>query len=212
MDRHATTRSVVSRGRMPVFLTDSAVGTEEEHNLRHLSPTLAATCRATRRAVPDDQALARLLPVVRRAGVAARVSVARRARRRQDGRPPRCVEHAWELRRLIREREPRSRSADGPTRTPSERAGRFPARLALHAEFYLTQIVSHHECRAGASASSTRPSGRHGASAGDVWRVLLSQREPEDAGDAEPLLPVPIEVWSRNSVPGASAVTSARAR
>jgi hypothetical protein len=60
--------------------------------------------------------------------------------------PPRCVEHAWELRRAIRERVPdlalggwANPHADADTQTGYLADGHF------HGEFFLTQIVSHHD-------------------------------------------------------------------
>ena len=120
-----------------------------------------------------------------RAGVAARVS--RRsscsAATRRVGRP-RCVEHAWEL----RQRDPRARaaprrSAAGRIRTP------MPAQQvdfllddSFTAEFYLTQVVSHLDMRAGGAVSRRSAPPRAGPAAGHVRRLLLPQRQPEDAG------------------------------
>ncbi len=130
-----TTRSAASRARTcRVFLTDSAVGTQEENNLRHLvdqsRPRRAAR---SRRAVPHEQALARVLPRrtrSRRGSTGSRRSSCSAATRRV-GRP-RCVEHAWELRQEIREREPRSgaRRLGEPARR-RRAAGGLPARRAL---------------------------------------------------------------------------------
>ena len=62
--------------------------------------------------------------------------------------PPRCVEHAYELRRRIRERVPSLRLGGwaNPHR-PAEEQVDFIAREDFEAEFYLTQIVSHHNVR-----------------------------------------------------------------
>jgi hypothetical protein len=57
---------------------------------------------------------------------------------------PRCVEHAWDLRRLIREREPRL-SLGGwanPHASAAQQVG-FLLDSRFCAEFYLTQVVSH---------------------------------------------------------------------
>ena len=67
----------------------------------------------SRGAVPDDQALARVLPVLRRARLARRVSVAGRARRRQVGRSAAMC-------------QPRVGIARGD---PRARAGAFTGRL-----------------------------------------------------------------------------------
>ena len=57
---------------------------------------------------------------------------------------PRCVEHAWDLRRLIREREPRL--SLGGWANPHASAAQqvdFLLDSRFCAEFYLTQVVSH---------------------------------------------------------------------
>ena len=98
----------LGRHRVPSFLTDSAVGTPEEHNLRHLSANLG-------RELPRDLVTPFLTS---KHPLDFCLSYAEQAW--QQGFPslvvlggdttvghPRCVEHAWDLRQLIREREPR---------------------------------------------------------------------------------------------------------
>src|SRR5881409_1051056 len=89
-----------------VFLTDSAVGEAEEDNLRHLITNLG-------RDVPRD----RIVPfVTSKHSLYYVYSYAERAR--QHGFPalvvlggdktigtPRCVEHAWKLRQLLRQHD-----------------------------------------------------------------------------------------------------------
>ena len=85
IDTYHAVRSLTREGTF-VFLTDSAVGPKEEDNLRHLVTNLGSDVPRDGRAVPDVQAFARLLPAVRGARAAARVSSAGRARRRQERR------------------------------------------------------------------------------------------------------------------------------
>lgn len=145
IDLHHTVRRL-TRERATVFLTDGAVGEEEEQNLRHLTtnlvgdldPTTAApflTCKhpldsclmyADRAAASGVQAL-----VV----VGGDTSVG----------PPRCVDHAYQLRQRIRRRVP-SLTLGGwanPHADPAEQVGYLMAD-DFTAEFYLTQVVSHH--------------------------------------------------------------------
>src|SRR3954469_1667559 len=89
-----------------VFLTDSAVGLREEDNLRHLVSNLAT-------AVPRSHGVPFLTC---KHPIEYCYSYADRARQngfeslvvlggdRHVG-PPRCVEHAWQLRECIRQRE-----------------------------------------------------------------------------------------------------------
>jgi hypothetical protein len=135
----------LGRHRVPSFLTDSAVGTPEEHNLRHLSANLG-------RELPRDLVTPFLTS---KHPLDFCLSYAEQAW--QQGFPslvvlggdttvgyPRCVEHAWDLRRLIREREPRlSLGGWANPHASAERQVDFLLDSRFCAEFYLTQVVSH---------------------------------------------------------------------
>jgi 5,10-methylenetetrahydrofolate reductase len=128
-----------------VFLTDSAVGTQEENNLRHLVTNLG-------RDVPRDRVVPFLtskhsrefcLTYAEQAWQHGFSSLVVLGGDKSVGRP-RCVEHAWELRKAIREREPRL--ALGGWANPYAEAARqvdFIVDDCYTAEYYLTQIVSH---------------------------------------------------------------------
>ena len=136
----------LTRGGTFVFLTDSAVGMKEEDNLRHLVINLGSdvprshvipflTCKHT-----EEFCFA----YADRAHHHGFESLVVLGGDKHVG-PARCVEHAWQLREMIRGRE------DGlalggwanPHSTPSTQVGHL---LDGHvtAEFYLTQIVSHY--------------------------------------------------------------------
>jgi len=131
-----------------VFLTDSAVGTPEEDNIGTWWPTSAGRAAQRVGAVPDVEAPARLLPVVRRPRVASKQipALVVLGGDRTIG-PPRCVEHAWQLRSAIRSRQPEAaagrlgRNPHADAGPPGGAAGR--ARVHRRVSF-LTQIVSHH--------------------------------------------------------------------
>jgi hypothetical protein len=135
----------LTRQDVAVFLTDSAVGTEEEHNLRHLVTNLG-------RDVPRDHVVPFLttkhsldfcLGYAEQAWQHGFPSLVVLGGDKSVGRP-RCVNHAWELRREIRGREPRLNL--GGWANPYADAARqadYLADEAFAAEFYLTQIVSH---------------------------------------------------------------------
>jgi len=129
-----------------VFLTDSAVGQQEEDNLRHLVTNLG-------RDVPRE----RIVPfLTSKHSLEYCVSYAERAH--QSGFPslvvlggdktvgiPRVVEHAWQLRRHLRERT-HALTLGGwanPHADP-ERQVDYLTAPDFTAEFYLTQVVSHH--------------------------------------------------------------------
>jgi hypothetical protein len=144
IDTYHTVKTL-TRQDVAVFLTDSAVGTQEENNLRHLVTNLG-------RDVPRE----RVVPfLTTKHSLDFCLSYAEQAR--QHGFPAlvvlggdksvgraRCVNHAWELRQAIRQREPKL--ALGGWANPYADAARQADYLAdstFHAEFYLTQIVSH---------------------------------------------------------------------
>lgn len=140
---HAIRR--LSRQGIPVFLTDSAVGTQEENNLRHLIANLG-------RELPRDMVVPFLTS---KHSLSFCLSYASQAKQhgfrslvvlggdKSVGRP-RCVEHAWDLRREIRAHEPDLML--GGWANPHASAAQqvdFLLDERFCAEFYLTQVVSH---------------------------------------------------------------------
>ena len=135
----------LTRQDVPVFLTDSAVGTQEENNLRHLVTNLG-------RDIPRD----RVVPfLTTKHSLDFCLSYAEQSW--QHGFPalvvlggdphlgrPRCVDHAWQLRREIAAREPRLTLGGwaNPYADPVQQAD-YLADDRFTAEFYLTQIISH---------------------------------------------------------------------
>jgi hypothetical protein len=145
IDTYHAVRRLTREGTY-VFLTDSAVGAEEEDNLRHLVLNLGTD-------VPRERIVPFLTSKHPREFC---LSYAERAR--QHGFPalvvlggdtrvgaPRSVEHAWQLRALLRGQNP-SLTLGGwanPHRD-AERQIDYLTDPQFTAEFYLTQIVSHH--------------------------------------------------------------------
>ena len=145
IDTYHAVRNLTREG-VPVFLTDSAVGLREEDNLRHLVNNLGSsvsrsdvvpflTCKhplefctayADRAVQQGFQALVVL---------GGDKSVG----------PPRCVNHAWELREEIRRHQPNLALGGwaNPHADVEDQVGHLLEEHAT-AEFYLTQIVSHH--------------------------------------------------------------------
>lgn len=139
----------LTRQNSAVFLTDSAVGTQEENNLRHLVTNLG-------RDVPRDRVVPFLttkhsldfcLSYAEQAWQHGFPSLVVLGGDRAIGRE-RCVGHAWELRREIRAREPRLTL--GGWANPYGDIARqldYLGDPCFNAEFYLTQIVSHLDVR-----------------------------------------------------------------
>lgn len=135
----------LSRQDILVFLTDSAVGTQEENNLRHLVTNLGRDV-PRERVVPfltSKHSLEFCLTYAEQAWQHGFSSLVVLGGDKTVGRP-RCVEHAGELRKAIREREPRLTL--GGWANPYADAARqvdFLLDESFNAEYYLTQIVSH---------------------------------------------------------------------
>ena len=140
---HAVRR--LRRDRVRVFLTDSAVGTQEENNLRHAVSNLGRDL-AREQVVPfltTKHSLEFCLSYAEQARQHGFTSLVILGGDKKVGRP-RCVEHAWTLRQEIRKREP-SLVLGGwanPHADPRQQVA-FLLDPAFTAEFYLTQIVSH---------------------------------------------------------------------
>ena len=140
IDTYHAVRALTRRDTF-VCLTDSAVGAQEEDNLRHLVANLGQDVDRSR-IVPfltSKHTLAFCLAYAARRGRG--VPGAGRARRRQDGRrAARCVEHAWQLRKAIREVEPELRLGGwaNPHHAPASQVGYLLDGDAT-ADFYLTR-------------------------------------------------------------------------
>lgn len=145
IDTYHTVRSL-TRGGTFVFLTDSAVGSKEEDNLRHLVTNIGM-----------DVPRASVVPFLTcKHTMDYCVAYADRAQHHgfeslvvlggdKNVGHPRCVAHAWELRAEIRKRQPAL--SLGGWANPHASAERQVGHLLdgnITAEYYLTQIVSHH--------------------------------------------------------------------
>jgi hypothetical protein len=140
----------LARQHVTVMITDSAVGAQEENNLRHLVANLGApvasasvvpflTCKHSLQFCEGyaDQAVHH--------GFESLVVL---GGDKHLGRP-RCVEHAWQLRQVIRARHPRLELGGwaNPSANAIEQVD-FLLDSEVNADFYLTQIVSHHHADA----------------------------------------------------------------
>lgn len=200
---HAVRR--LTRAGTFVFLTDSAVGEPEEDNLRHLVTNLGHD-------VPRE----RIVPFVTSKHTLEYVySYAERAC--QNGFPalvvlggdasvgmPRVVEHAWELRRLLRDRD-RTIALGGwanPHSDP-ERQLDFLSAPTFNAEFFLTQIVSHY-----AAAKVERfisAANRRGLTLPGVFGVFFYRSaNPRTLSALSAFLPVPAEGLTTEFAEGAT--------
>ena len=205
IDTYHAVRSLTREG-VPVFLTDSAVGLKEEDNLRHLVNNLGTsvsrgsivpflTCKhplefctayADRAAQHGFQALVVL---------GGDKSVG----------PPRCVEHAWQLREKIREHQPRL-ALGGWANPHADVEDQVSHLLAEHAtaEFYLTQIVSHHSAERVRRLVDTAV--RRGLTMPALFGVFYYRSaNPRTLDALKGFLPVPARELSEEFAAGMSA-------
>jgi len=190
-----------------VMVTDSAVGAQEENNLRHLVNNLGPDVPRDR-VVPflttkhslefclayADQVMQHAFPALVVLGGDKHV-----------GRP-RSVEHAWQLRRLIRDRHPNlplggwANPASDPVRQVA-----FVGGGEFTADFYLTQIASHH--RLGDVEAFLAEADRAKVAAPGVFGVFYYRSaNPATLELLSKFLPVPVDELRAEFAGGATPV------
>ena len=204
IDTYHAVRRLTRQGTF-VFLTDSAVGAAEEDNLRHLVTNLGLD-------VPRE----RIVPfLTTKHPIEYCLSYADRAH--QSGFPalvvlggdktvgtPRSVEHAWQLRAdAARARSgARARRMGQPARRRRAQVD-FLAATNAHAEFYLTQVVSHHH--ADQVARFVRTAERRGLAIPGLFGVFYYRSaNPRTLDALKGFLPVPVEGLTREFADGAT--------
>src|SRR5436190_800056 len=148
IDSNRLMRKITSLGRL-VFLTDGAIGRREEPNLRHVTINLGQEADRSQ-IVPiltTKHSLEYCLEFAQRSYELGFRSLVVLGGDKSDD-TPRCVEHAYELRRLIRKNVPGLMLGGWA----SPHGGRRQVEFMLHpeytADFYLAQIVSHYQTAA----------------------------------------------------------------
>ncbi len=148
IDMHHGIRRLAANDTI-LFMTDNAVGQAEEENLGHLMANLAGDVSPSK-LVPfltAKHSLEYCLMYAARAASNGFQTLTVLGGDRSVG-PPRCVEFAWQLRKIIRERV--TQVTLGGWANPLGGAAAqvdFLLQPEFNASFYLTQIVSHHSIR-----------------------------------------------------------------
>jgi 5,10-methylenetetrahydrofolate reductase len=197
----------LARQNIRAMITDSAVGAQEENNLRHLVANLGADVARTH-VVPflttkhsvefclgyADQAMHHVFPSLVVLGGDKHV-----------GRP-RCVDHAWQLRQLIRKRHPDLELGGwaNPTASATSQVD-FLLEGDANADFYLTQIVSHHQT-AQVSAFLDEARRRHLEIPGVFGVFFYRSANPATLQMLRQFLPVPVDELSAEFASGATPV------
>lgn len=204
IDLHHAVRAL-ARQDIRVMLTDSAVGAQEENNLRHLVANLGDTVPRSR-ILPflttkhsldycisyADQAVEHGFPAVVILGGD-----------RHIGRP-RVVEHAWQLRAMLRTRHPQLQLGGwaNPVANPIAQV-QFLRAPQAHADFFLTQIVSHHQ-QAEVDAFLNEAA-RTGLDTPGVFGVFYYRSaNAHTLHTLSQFLPVPVDALTREFATGAT--------
>jgi hypothetical protein len=204
IDTYHAVRGLTGRGTF-VFLTDSAVGLREEDNLRHLVTNLGS-----------DVPRSHVVPFLT-CKHSTEYCLAYADRARQHGfeslvilggdrhvGPARCVEHAWQLREMIRARD--SDLSLGGWANPHADAAAQVGHLLdsrVTAEFYLTQIVSHYS--RGAVERFLGEGARRGLELPGLFGIFYYRSANRKTLDTlRAFLPVPVEELSAEFAQGST--------
>lgn len=205
IDTYHAVRGLTRAGTF-VFLTDGAVGSKEEDNLRHLVTNLGSsvprsgvvpflTCKHT---------MQYCLSYADRAQQHGFDALVVLGGDKSVGEP-RCVEHAWQLREEIRKRVP-VLSLGGWANPHADAAAQVGHLLQERAtaEFYLTQIVSHHS--RDRVEAFLEEAARRGLELPGMFGVFYYRSANLKTLTAlKEFLPVPIDALSREFDEGATA-------
>jgi hypothetical protein len=206
IDTYHAIRSL-TRHDVRVMVTDGAVGAQEENNLRHLVNNLGDTV-GRHQIIPfltTKHSLEFCLAYADQTVQNGFPSLVVLGGDKHVGRP-RILEHAWELRQLIRLRHPGLELGGwaNPIANPQKQVD-FLLDPRVSADFYLTQIVSHHQ--AGAVAAFLDAGRAGGLAMPGVFGVFYYRSA--NAKTLEMLsqfLPVPVEELKAEFAAGATPV------
>ncbi len=201
IDLNHTVRRLIEED-IQILLTDNAVGESEEESLFHLMANLGSdadpgsiipmlTCK---------HAMDYCLRFPVRAAQQGHRSLVVLGGDRHDG-VPRCTEHAYQLRRDIRHRQP-ALSLGGWANPHADPVRQVEYLLAdeVNADFYLTQVVSHYDLR-GLDAFLEEAS-RRGLNLPGVFGVFFYRSaKPRTLRALQPFFPVPAEELQRDLAP-----------
>jgi len=206
IDTYHAVRRLTREGTC-VFLTDSAVGTPEEDNVRHLVTNLGPDAPRGR-VVPfltSKHPLEYCLSYADRAWQQQFPALVVLGGDRTVG-PPRCVEHAWQLRAAIRSRQPELLL--GGWANPHADAAWQADLLAspeFTGEFFLTQIVSHHHA-AQVERFVKELERREVRTPGMFGVFFYRSAKPRTLAQLEEFLPVPVDELTREFADGVTPV------
>lgn len=191
IDTYHGVRRLVRKGRF-LFLTDNAVGAAEEENLSHLGANLAEEVHPTS-IIPFltcKHSLDYCLMYAERAWAQGFRALTVLGGDQTVG-APRCFPHAYELRQRIRERVPGLVLGGwaNPHRDPQLQTG-YLTDPKFTAEFWLSQVVSHHSLSVVEAFLKAAESG--GVASPGIFGVFYYRSgNPKTLERLSPFFPVP---------------------
>ncbi len=190
-------RKITSLGRF-VFMTDGAIGRREEPNLRHVTINLGSEAERSR-IIPiltTKHSLEYCLEFAKRSYTLGFTSLVVLGGDKSDD-TPRCVEHAYELRSLIRQSVPGITLGGWASPHGGKRQVEFMLHPEYSADFYLAQIVSHYQTRA--VDEFLNETARLGVKIPGIFGVFYYRSaNPKTFAMLSKFLPVPIEELTRD--------------
>lgn len=205
IDTYHSVRGLTQRDTF-VLLTDSAVGRRDEHNLRHLVANLGGD--APRDLVVPfltaKHSLDYCLEYADRAWEQGFRSLVVLGGDTTVG-PARCVGHGFQLRQAVRARQPALELGGwaNPHKDPASQIGHL-LEPDVTADFYLTQVVSHHDLPA--IERFLNESERRGLSMPGLFGIFYYRSaNPRTLDALAPFLPVPRDALIRDFRAGATA-------
>ena len=205
IDTYHAVRGLTRQGTF-VFLTDSAIGAQEEDNLRHLVTNLGRDV-PRERIVPfltSKHPLEYCLSYAERAHQSGFPALVVLGGDRSVG-PPRAVEHAWQLRAMLRARDHTiTLGGWANPHADAERQVEYLTSPGVHAEFFLTQVVSHHDLPS--VARLLEAGRRRGLTLPGVFGVFFYRSaNPRTLAALKTFLPVPAAALTAEFAAGATA-------
>jgi 5,10-methylenetetrahydrofolate reductase len=204
IDSNHLMRRIASMGRY-VFMTDGAIGRREEPNLRHVTINLGKEADRSR-IIPiltTKHSLEYCLEFAQRAYSLGFTSMVVLGGDKSD-KEPRCVEHAYELRVLIRKAVPGLTLGGWTSPHGGARQVEYMLDRNYSADFYLAQIVSHYQIRSVHEFQNEAV--RRGLKIPGIFGVFYYRSaSPKTLGMLSQFFPVPVDELRRDFAEGQSS-------
>jgi 5,10-methylenetetrahydrofolate reductase len=201
IDSKRLMRKITSLGRY-LFMTDGAIGRREEPNLRHVTINLGPQADLSR-IVPiltTKHSLEYCLEFAQRCYMMGFTSLVVLGGDKSDN-TPRCVEHAYELRQLIRQAVPGLMLGGWASPHGGKRQVEFMIHPEYSADYYLAQIVSHYQTRA--TDEFINETERLGVKIPGIFGVFYYRTpNPRTFAMLSKFLPVPVDELTRDFAAG----------